>query len=149
MSVYNGPFMDGIIVNYTSFVVFFQVLLCLYTLFILHYFHVAFFPYRTLFVFRFFHDALSSCCIFFMLHFFGVALSSCCFFFYAVLCSCCTLSMLHFFHVALFSCFRKFLYNSYQSHKKQKEVLETRTVLIEISMLCWNLPSRPKHRGSL
>ena len=35
------------------------------------------------------------------------------------------------------------------SHKKWKDNLETRTVLIEISMLCWNLPSGPKHRGSL
>ena len=105
MSVYNGPFTDGIMVNYISFVVFFQVLLRLYTLFILHYFHVAFFPYCTLFVFRFFHGALSSCCIFFMLHFFGVALSSCCFFFmlyfvHVVLFPCYAFSVLHSFHVS-------------------------------------------------
>ena len=35
------------------------------------------------------------------------------------------------------------------SHKKRKDSLETRTVLIEISMLYWNLQSGPKHRGSL
>ena len=35
------------------------------------------------------------------------------------------------------------------SHKKRKDSLETRAVLIEISMLCWNLPSGPKHRRSL
>ena len=36
-----------------------------------------------------------------------------------------------------------------RSHKKRKYSLETRAVLIEISMLCWNLPSGPKHWGSL
>ena len=35
------------------------------------------------------------------------------------------------------------------SHKKQKDSLETRAVLIEISMLCRNFPSVPKKRGSL
>ena len=35
------------------------------------------------------------------------------------------------------------------SHKKRKDSLETRAVLIEILMLCWNLPNGPKHRGSL
>ena len=35
------------------------------------------------------------------------------------------------------------------SHKKRKDSLETRAVLIEIFMLCWNLPSGPKHRGWL
>ena len=35
------------------------------------------------------------------------------------------------------------------SHKKRKDSLETRVVLIEISMLCWHLPSGPKHWGSL
>ena len=35
------------------------------------------------------------------------------------------------------------------SHKKQEDSLETRAVLIEIFMLCWNLPSSPKHRGWL
>ena len=38
---------------------------------------------------------------------------------------------------------------SNHSNKKQKDSLETLAVLIEISMLCWNLPSSPKHRGSL
>ena len=32
------------------------------------------------------------------------------------------------------------------SHKKRKDSLETRAVLIEIFMLCSNLPSSPKHR---
>ena len=41
------------------------------------------------------------------------------------------------------------LYYSNHSHKKQKDSLETRAVLIEIFMLCWNLPSGPKHRGWL
>ena len=35
------------------------------------------------------------------------------------------------------------------SHKKRKDSLETRAVLIEIFMLCWNSPSSPKHRGWL
>ena len=35
------------------------------------------------------------------------------------------------------------------SHKKRKDSLEKRAVLIEIFMLCWNLPSGPKHRGRL
>ena len=35
------------------------------------------------------------------------------------------------------------------SHKKRKDSLETRVVLTEIFMLCWNLPSGPRHRGSL
>ena len=35
------------------------------------------------------------------------------------------------------------------SHKKRKDSLETRAILTEISMLRWNLPSGPKHRGSL
>ena len=35
------------------------------------------------------------------------------------------------------------------SHKKRKDSLEARVVLIEIFMLCWNLPRHPKHRGSL
>ena len=34
----------------------------------------------------------------------------------------------------------------HHSHKKWKDSLETRTALIEISMLCCNLPSGPKHR---
>ena len=34
------------------------------------------------------------------------------------------------------------------SHKKRNNNLETRAFLIEISMLCWNLPSGPKHWGS-
>ena len=35
------------------------------------------------------------------------------------------------------------------SRKKRKDSLKTRAVLIWISMLCWNLPNGPKHRGSL
>ena len=35
------------------------------------------------------------------------------------------------------------------SHKKRKDSLETRAVLVEISMLSWTLPSCPKNRGSL
>ena len=35
------------------------------------------------------------------------------------------------------------------SHKIRKDSLETRAVLIKISMFCWNLPSDPKHQGSL
>ena len=35
------------------------------------------------------------------------------------------------------------------SHKKRKDSLETRAILIEIFMLCWNLPSGPKHWGWL
>ena len=35
------------------------------------------------------------------------------------------------------------------SHKKRKDSLEARAVLIEISVLCWNLPSGPKHWGSV
>ena len=35
------------------------------------------------------------------------------------------------------------------SHKKQKDSLETRAVLIEISMLCRKFPSVPKKQGSL
>ena len=38
---------------------------------------------------------------------------------------------------------------SYISHRKQKDSLETRAVLIEVSMLCWILPSSIKHWGSL
>ena len=35
-------------------------------------------------------------------------------------------------------------------HKhKETDSLETRAVLIEIFMLCWNLSSGSKHRGSL
>ena len=45
------------------------------------------------------------------------------------------------------SCDPTFLSN--HSHKKQKDSLETWAVLIEISILCWNLPSNRKHRGSL
>ena len=37
----------------------------------------------------------------------------------------------------------------FHNHKKRKDSLETRTVLTEIFMLCWNLPSAPKHRGWL
>ena len=37
----------------------------------------------------------------------------------------------------------------YHSHKKRKDSLETRAVLIEVFMACWNFSSRPKHRGSL
>ena len=33
----------------------------------------------------------------------------------------------------------------HHSHKKQKYSLETQVVLIEISILCWNLLSSPKH----
>ena len=35
------------------------------------------------------------------------------------------------------------------SHKKRKDSLETRAVLKEIFMLCWNLENGPKHRGWL
>ena len=35
------------------------------------------------------------------------------------------------------------------SHKKQEDSLETRAALIEVFILCWNLPSSPKHRGWL
>ena len=35
------------------------------------------------------------------------------------------------------------------SHRKGKNSLKTRSVLIEISMLCRNLPSAPKHWESL
>ena len=35
------------------------------------------------------------------------------------------------------------------SHKKRKDSPETWAVLKEMSMLCWNIPSGPKHRGSL
>ena len=35
------------------------------------------------------------------------------------------------------------------SHKKRKDSLQTWEVLIEISMLCWNLPSDLKHQWSL
>ena len=38
---------------------------------------------------------------------------------------------------------------SNHSHKKQKDSLETRALQIEIFMLCWTLPSGPKHQGSL
>ena len=31
-------------------------------------------------------------------------------------------------------------------HKKRKDSLETQAVLIEIFMLCWNLPSSRKHQ---
>ena len=52
-----------------------------------------------------------------------------------------------------FSFFWKLILPSFcrfsHSHKKPKDSLETRAVLIEISMLCWNLPSGTKHRGSL
>ena len=37
----------------------------------------------------------------------------------------------------------------YHSLKKRKDSLETWTVLIEISILSWNLPNGLKHRGSL
>ena len=37
----------------------------------------------------------------------------------------------------------------YHGHKKGKDSLETGAVLIEISILCWYLPSDSKHRGSL
>ena len=37
----------------------------------------------------------------------------------------------------------------HHSHKKWKDSLETRAILIEISMLHWNLPSSPTHQGSL
>ena len=40
-------------------------------------------------------------------------------------------------------------YKLQHSHKKRKDSLETWAVLTEISILCWNLPSGPKHRGSL
>ena len=36
-----------------------------------------------------------------------------------------------------------------RSHKKRKDSLETRAVLKEIFMLCWNLENGPKHRGWL
>ena len=39
--------------------------------------------------------------------------------------------------------------NFIHSHKKWKDSLETRVVLKEISMLCWNLPSGLKQRGHL
>ena len=42
----------------------------------------------------------------------------------------------------------KVLFNIYHSHKKRKDSLETRAVHTEICMLCWNLVSGPKHRGS-
>ena len=35
------------------------------------------------------------------------------------------------------------------SHKKRKDILEKRAVLIEIFMLYQNLPSGPKHQGWL
>ena len=35
------------------------------------------------------------------------------------------------------------------SHKKQKDSLKTRAVHIKVCVLCWNLASGPKHRGSL
>ena len=37
----------------------------------------------------------------------------------------------------------------YHTHKKSKDSLETRAVLIEISMLCSTFLSGPKHRGPL
>ena len=40
-------------------------------------------------------------------------------------------------------------FSSNRSLKKRKDILETRAVLMEISMLSWNLPSGPKRRGSL
>ena len=33
--------------------------------------------------------------------------------------------------------------------KKRKNSLETRAIYIEISMVSWNLPNGPKHRGSI
>ena len=33
--------------------------------------------------------------------------------------------------------------------KKQNNSLERQPILTEIAMLCWNLPSNPKHQGSL
>ena len=38
---------------------------------------------------------------------------------------------------------------SYHSRKKRKNSLETRAIYIEISMVSWNLPNGPKHRGSI
>ena len=43
----------------------------------------------------------------------------------------------------------KIFFQLHHSHKKRKDSLETRAVLIKISMICWNLPSGPKRRGSL
>ena len=37
----------------------------------------------------------------------------------------------------------------WKNHSHKKQSLETRVVLTEIFMLCWNLPSGPKHRGWL
>ena len=34
----------------------------------------------------------------------------------------------------------------FHNHKKRKDSLETRTVLTEVFMLCWNLPRAPQHR---
>ena len=45
--------------------------------------------------------------------------------------------------------FQKLKISFSHSHKKQTEIILTRVVLMEISMLCWNLSSSPKHRGSL
>ena len=46
--------------------------------------------------------------------------------------------------------YRMFIFSYFNhSHKKRKDRLETRTVLIEISLLSWNLPSGSKHRGSI
>ena len=37
----------------------------------------------------------------------------------------------------------------FHSHKKRRDSLETRAILTEIFMLCWNLPSGSKHRRLL
>ena len=42
--------------------------------------------------------------------------------------------------------FEKMYFMWNHSHKKSKNSLETPTVLIEIFMLCWNLPSGSNHR---
>ena len=62
-----------------------------------------------------------------------------------------TISLTSFW--CLWTCFTHcsdvFIVDFEHSHKKRKDNLEPRAVLIKISMLCWNLPSGPKHRESL
>ena len=56
------------------------------------------------------------------------------------------LSSLHWIHQIFFVNSRgRFTH----SHKKRKDGLKTRAVLIEISVICWNWPSGPKRRGLL
>ena len=82
----------------------------LWTLFMLHVFRVALFPFYTFFILNSFHVALFHVVLFPCCFFLCVALLSCCTFFRVA--SCCTLFMLQFLGIQVSSFIKKRLHYS-------------------------------------